>query len=218
VFAIRRLPNAHEEEPHTSPEGEHHVPGVAGTPVIRDWRLIGLGIMTFCAAWAEGAANDWLALMLHDDREASGAAAAAGFAVFATAMTVGRMAGNRVVTTWGRVRVLRVGAVVAGLGVVVLLVVPHLVAGYAGALLWGLGIAIAFPLAMSAAGETPGRGPAAIGMVATIAYTGFLVGPPLIGSIAHSIGLDGALWLVVALAGGVLALAGTARSRVPVRG
>ena len=52
---------------------------------------------------------------------------------------------------------------------------------------------------MTAAGETPGRGPSAIATVATIAYAGFLVGPPLIGSLAHSVGLDHALWVVVLL-------------------
>ncbi|MGZ4595592.1 MAG: MFS transporter [Actinomycetes bacterium] len=217
AFAIPRLPNAQDTATAT-PDGEHHVPARVGGPVIRDVRLIGLGIMTFCAAWAEGAANDWLALLLADDRKASGAAAAAGFAVFATAMTLGRIAGNGIVNRWGRVRVLRVGAAVAAVGVVVLLTVPSLAVGYAGALLWGLGIAIAFPLAMSSAGETPGRGPAAIAMVATIAYTGFLVGPPLIGTIAHAAGLDGALWIVVALAGGMFVLAGTARPQRPVRG
>ena len=59
----------------------------------------------------------------------------------------------------------------AAAGVVLVVAVPSLLVGYAGALLWGLGIAIAFPLAMSAAGETPGRGPAAIAMVATGAAT-----------------------------------------------
>jgi predicted MFS family arabinose efflux permease len=217
---IRYLPNAHESTSTstTTAEGEHHVPAKVAVPVIRDLRLIGLGIMCFCAAWAEGAANDWLALMLHDDRDASAAAAAAGFAVFATAMTLGRVAGNKVVNTWGRVPVLRVGAVVAAVGVVTLLTVPYLAVSYAGALLWGLGIAIAFPLAMSAAGETPGRGPAAIAMVATIAYTGFLVGPPLIGTIAQSTGLDSALWVVVVLTVGMLTLSGTARPKRAVRG
>jgi fucose permease len=167
--------------------------------------------MTFCAAWAEGAANDWLALMLTDDRDASGALAAGGFAVFAAAMTLGRAAGNGVVERLGRVRSLRIGAVVSAAGVVVLLTVPALGAAYAGALLWGLGIAVAFPLAMSAAGETPGRGPSAIATVATIAYAGFLVGPPLIGTLAHEVGLDHALWVVVVLVAGILALAGTAR-------
>ena len=218
ALAIPHLPNAHESRTTTTAEGEHHVPGRTRRPVIRDVRLIGLGIMCFCAAWAEGAANDWLALMLHDNRDASAAAAAAGFAVFATAMTIGRVAGNKVVNTFGRVPVLRVGAVVATVGVVVLLTVPFLAASYAGALLWGLGIAIAFPLAMSAAGETPGRGPAAIAMVATIAYTGFLVGPPLIGSIAHATGLDKALWVVAGLTVAMFLLSGTARPRRAVRG
>ena len=217
---IRHLPNAHESTSTgtATAEGEHHVPARSGLPVIRDVRLLGLGLMCFCAAWAEGAANDWLALMLHDDRDATAAAAAAGFAVFATAMTIGRVAGNKVVNTWGRVPVLRVGAIVATAGVITLLTVPVLGVGYVGALLWGLGIAIAFPLAMSAAGETPGRGPAAIAMVATIAYSGFLVGPPLIGTIARATGLDSALWVVVVLTVGMLALSGTARPQRDVRG
>jgi predicted MFS family arabinose efflux permease len=218
TLAIRYLPNAHESTTTTTPEGEHHVPGNADVPVIRDLRLLGLGVMCFCAAWAEGAANDWLALMLHDDRDASAAAAAAGFAVFATAMTLGRIAGNSVVNAWGRVPILRGGAVVAAVGVVTLLTVPALDAACAGALLWGLGIAIAFPLAMSAAGETPGRGPAAIAMVATIAYSGFLVGPPLIGTIAHATGLDNALWVVVVLTAGMFVLSGTARPQRAVQG
>lgn len=189
--------------------GEHHVPARTG-PMIGDPRLLGLGLMTFCAAWAEGSASDWLALMLTDDRDATAATAALGFAVFAAAMTIARAAGNRVVDSLGRVRTLRIGAGITALGVVVLLTVPVLGAAYLGALLWGLGIALVFPLAMSAAGETPGRGPSAIATVATIAYTGFLVGPPLIGSVAHEVGLDGALWVVVALAAGILVLAGNA--------
>lgn len=213
LWSVRVMPDGRDEPAGDNAEGEHHVVSPVG-PLIRDPRLLGLGVMTFCAAWAEGAANDWLALLIHDHRDASGALAAAGFAVFATAMTLGRLAGTPVVTRFGRVRTLRAGAGVAAVGVVLLLVVPVLGVSYVGALLWGVGIAIAFPLAMTAAGETPGRGPSAIATVATIAYTGFLVGPPLIGTFAHAIGLDHALWVVVALAAGMVALAGTAR---PVR-
>lgn len=218
LLAIRQLPDTHDSGTTDTADGERHVPHETGPPVLRDPRLVALGVLTFCAAWAEGSANDWLALLLADERGASGAAAAAGFAVFATAMTLGRLTGNFAVNTWGRVRVLRVGAVIAAAGVVVLLTVPWLAVGYAGALLWGLGIAAAFPLAMSAAGDTPGRGPGAIAMVATIGYAGFLVGPPLVGTLAHSVGLDGALWIVVGLAVGVLALADAARSPRPARG
>jgi MFS family permease len=216
LLAVREMPDGLVGE--SSPaEGEHHVPGPTG-PLIRDVRLLGLGLMTFCAAWAEGSANDWLALMLADDRGASEAAAALGFAVFAGAMTLARIVGTPVVNRFGRVRTLRSGAVVTAVGVLVLLAVPELSVGYLGALLWGLGIALAFPLAMSAAGETPGRGSSAIATVATIAYTGFLVGPPLIGTIASEVGLDNALRLVLVLAAGIFALAGTARDPRRVRG
>lgn len=208
ALSLRRLPDSREAASAAAPEVER-----VGA-LVRDPRVLALGLMTFCAAWAEGAANDWLALLLADDRHASQALAAAGFTVFATAMTLGRLAGNRAVATLGRVRTLRWGATVATVGVVALLAVPSMAVAYGGALLWGLGIATAFPLAMSAAGETPGRGPGAIAVVTTIAYSGFLIGPPLIGSLAHGVGLGGALWVVVLLTGGVLVLAGTAR---PVR-
>jgi MFS family permease len=138
--------------------------------------------------------------------------------VFAVAMTAGRLVGTPVVARLGRVRTLRLGAWCAAVGVAVLLLIPTLVAGYVGALLWGLGVSVGFPLAMTAAGETPGRGPSAIATVATIAYAGFLVGPPLIGSLAHAVGLDDALWVVVLLAAGMLALAGSARDPRATRG
>lgn len=211
-LSLRRLPDSRAAG--SEPGGEHHVPGRTTGALVRDPRVLALGLMTFCAAWAEGSANDWLALLLADDRHASQALAAAGFTVFASAMTVGRLAGNRAVATLGRVPTLRWGAGVATVGVVFLLTVPSMVVAYGGAMLWGLGIAAAFPLAMSAAGETPGRGPGAIALVSTIAYSGFLIGPPLVGTLAHRVGLDGALWVVVLLTGGILVLAGTAR---PVR-
>lgn len=217
VAVLRAMPDRAPDEAAGDPAGEHHVPART-RPLIRDRRLLGLGVMTFCAAWAEGSANDWLALMLTDDRDASGAMAALGFAVFAAAMTIARAAGNGVVDALGRVRALRIGAVVTAVGTVILLTVPLLGVAYLGALLWGLGIAMAFPLAMSAAGETPGRGPSAIATVATIAYSGFLIGPPLIGTLAHEVGLDGALWVVVALSAGVLVLAGSARDPRPGAG
>ncbi len=217
LASVRVMPDARDQEPAGTAEGEHHLPPGTG-PLILDRRVLGLGVMCFCAAWAEGSANDWLALVLADDRGASAAMAAAGFAVFAAAMTVGRLVGTTVVARIGRVRALRIGALVATAGVALLLAVPVLALGYVGAMLWGIGISIGFPLAMTAAGETPGRGPSAIATVATIAYAGFLAGPPLIGTLAHQVGLDDALWVVVALTVGMLVLAGNAKDPSGVRG
>ena len=64
----------------------------------------------------------------------------------------------------------------------------------------GAGFSIVFPAALSAAGRTGGMAPGpALAAVSTAAYTGFLVGPPIIGFLAELTGLGYALYLVVAL-------------------
>jgi hypothetical protein len=72
---------------------------------------------------------------------------------------------------------------------------------------------VVFPATMSAAGEIPGRGPHAIGVVSTIGYAGFLAGAPTIGLVAEQVGLDLALLVVAAVCSLVFLLAGVARER-----
>jgi len=65
--------------------------------------------------------------------------------------------------------------------------------------LWGLGTALGFPLAISAAGD-PGPGSAArVSFVATVGYVAFLVGPPVLGFLGESHGLRAACTVVLAL-------------------
>lgn len=186
-------------------------PPVAARRLLRDPRILMLGAMTFCAAWAEGSANDWLALLLDRERGATQAEAAFGFGVFAAAMTIGRLAGGRIVDRFGRVGALRYGALLAIVGVAVTLTLPGVYGPMIGAVGWGLGIAVGFPLAMSAAGDTKGAAAQAIGVVSTMGYGGFLVGPPVLGLLANAVGLGHALWLVVALGVGVAVLSQAAR-------
>jgi hypothetical protein len=61
-----------------------------------------------------------------------------------------------------------------------------------GFALAGLGIANAVPLLFSAAGRVPPAGPS-LAAVFTVGYTGFIVGPPLIGFVADAVGLPAAL-------------------------
>jgi hypothetical protein len=58
------------------------------------------------------------------------------------------------------------------------------------------------PILFNAATRVPGVSrAAAIASVTTIGYSGFLIGPPIIGSIASQASLAAALWLVVVAAG-----------------
>jgi MFS family permease len=172
-----------------------------------------LGIMVFATAVGEGAANDWLALMLVDNRGAPPALGAATYAGFNLTMTIGRFAGGAIIQRFGRVPVLHAAGAIATAGVAMLCLVPSTIVALVGAAAWGLGLSVVFPSAMSAAGEVPGRGGRAIAVVSTIGYGGFLLGAPLIGFLAHHMPLDRALLVVAVLVLLIAILAPVARER-----
>jgi predicted MFS family arabinose efflux permease len=178
-------------------------------------RLLLVGVVTLCATTLEGAAADWLALFLTDERGATASLAAAGYAVFAVAMAAGRFSGTVVAERLGRDGAVRAGGLVSLAGVLLTVLGPGLAGAYAGAALWALGVCLVFPAAVSAGGETPGRPADAIAAVTTIGYGGFLLGPPLIGLLADQVGLGRALLVLCLLAGGIAALAPAVRSRRP---
>jgi MFS family permease len=172
-----------------------------------------LGIIVFGTAVGEGAANDWLALVLVDNRGAPAALGALTYAGFNLTMAIGRFVGGVVIERFGRAAVLRIAGLVASAGVAAVCLIPSTVAALLGALAWGLGLSVVFPSAMSAAGEVPGRGSRAITVVSTIGYGGFLLGAPLIGFLAHRVPLDRALLAVALLILPVAILASVARER-----
>jgi predicted MFS family arabinose efflux permease len=178
-------------------------------------RLLLVGAVTVCATTIEGAAADWLALLLADERAASDSLAAAGYAVFAVAMATGRFSGTAVAERLGRDGAVRAGGLVCFAGVLLTVLGPGLASAYLGAALWALGVCLVFPAAVSAGGEAPERPADAIAAVTTIGYGGFLIGPPLIGVLAERVGLDRALLVLLVLAAGIAVLAPAVRARRP---
>jgi predicted MFS family arabinose efflux permease len=174
-------------------------------------RLLLVGVVTLCATTLEGAAADWLALFLTDEREATASLAAAGYAVFAVAMAGGRFSGTVVAERLGRDGAVRVGGLVSLAGVLLTVTGPGLASAYLGAVLWALGVCLVFPAAVSAGGEEPERPQDAIAAVTTIGYGGFLIGPPLIGLLAEQVGLGRALLVLLVLAAGIAGRPGAGR-------
>ena len=183
-----------DREPH--PEQTVAADGVVRRRRLLTRRLVLLGVITLCGTLLEGSAADWVALYLRDDRAQVEAVAALGYATFAVAMAGSRFAGTAVIDRIGRARAIRAAGLLAALGVAAALTLPGLVGVLVGVLLWGAGTALVFPAAMSAGGEQPGRAADGIAAVSTIGYGGFLLGPPLIGLLAHSVGLGRALWVL----------------------
>ena len=196
-----------------------HPDHASGPGVLAAWReprtlMIGLVVLAF--ALSEGVANDWVALALVDGYDASESVAAIGFAVFVTAMTLGRLFGGALVDLVGRVTTLRITGVLVAAGVAVVVWSPGLPGALVGAAMWGVGASLGFPLGMSAAGDDERRAAARVSVVSSIGYAAFLGGPPLVGLLADGIGVRQAV-VVAAVAGlaGALVATATAPQRQP---
>lgn len=165
----------------------------------REPRTYALGVVLLGMAFAEGGANDWLALGVTDGHGGSEELGAAALMVFSIAMTVVRVLGGPLVDRFGRVATLRVLAVTAAAGIVLFILAPNLPLVFVGAALWGVGASLGFPLGMSAAADDPAKAAARVSAAATIGYVAFLCGPPVLGFISDHIGLLNTLYVLVAL-------------------
>jgi len=165
----------------------------------REPRTYALGVVMLGMAFAEGGANDWLALGVSEDHGGGDALGATALMVFSVAMTVVRVLGGPLVDRFGRVATLRVLAVTATAGILLFILAPNLPLVFVGAALWGMGASLGFPLGMSAAADDPAKAAARVSAAATIGYVAFLCGPPVLGFISDQIGLLNTLYVVAAL-------------------
>jgi len=165
----------------------------------REPRTYAIGVVMLGMSFAEGGANDWLALGVAEDHGGGTALGAAALATFSVAMTVVRVFGGPLVDRFGRVAVLRILAVAAASGILLFILAPSLPLVFVGAALWGVGASLGFPLGMSAAADDPAKAAARVSAAATIGYISFLGGPPVLGFISEHIGLLNTLFILVAL-------------------
>jgi MFS family permease len=191
LAVAQRVPN----EPAVAEKVRHPASGrsMARRPVL--WLIAAIALFS---AVAEGASADWSALFAVRERGLGESAAALVYAGFSVAMAVTRLVGEQAERRFGAYRLLVAGALTAGGGLLLAVVVPAGWAGYVGFALAGAGVAYAFPIALDLAGAAGRRpdgsgGERELGFVTAIAYSGFLAGPPLIGGIAQLTNLAVAL-------------------------
>ena len=177
-----------------------------------------LGLAGFMCLLCEGAALDWSAIYVDRDLAGSPAVAALAYAAFSVTMAVGRLTGDRLTQRFGPVAIVRVGALVAGLGLATAILVARPGAALVGFACLGAGLAVVVPIVFRAAGELPGGEPGSgIAAVSTAGYAGFLAGPPLIGAVAEVTGLPVALAMLPLLCVLLAGLSGaTAPRAAPV--
>jgi MFS family permease len=212
VIAVRYVPVREElGDDATDVDAPREPLGVRLKRSLRVWadvRLLLIGVVMLGMSFAEGSANDWLALAVVDGHGYDETTGAAVFTVFTVAITAARVLGGPFIDRFGRVVMLQSMSVigVAGLALFIFASEPWLI--IVGTLLWGIGCSLAFPVGMSAAADVPDRADAAarVSAVAMIGYCAFLVGPPLIGFLGEQFGILNGLILLL----GLMAVAGLA--------
>jgi MFS family permease len=181
-------------------------------------RTLAIGVMVLAFALTEGSANDWLALALVDGYDAPHWVGVAGFSLFVTAMTAGRLIGPPALDRFGRAPVLWATTAAALVGVLLVVFGTWPPVVVAGILLWGAGASLGFPVGMSAAADDPVRAAARVSVVSTIGYAAFLAGPPFLGQLADQVGTLKSLLAIAVLMGpaalAVLATRPPSRARV----
>jgi MFS family permease len=158
--------------------------------------ILGVGAIAMCATLAEGASNNWSAIFLHRDRGLSEGLAAAGFAVYAATMAAGRLMGNRLAERFRRDVLLRAEGILLVAAILLLVTTHRPVVAFVAMAMWGLAVAIVFPSAMGAAAVVLDEPAVGISHATLVGFVGFLIGPPIIGSLAAWFGLGHALLLI----------------------
>jgi predicted MFS family arabinose efflux permease len=162
-------------------------------------RTLLIGVFVLAFAFTEGTGIDWINVAVIDNYGAPATIGTLAFAVFLTAMTVGRWFGPRLLDQYGRVPVLRVLALCGLLGLALFVFGRHPAVAFAGVVFWGVGASLGFPVGMSAASDDPARAAARVSMVASIGYCAFLSGPPLIGFLGDHFTVRTSLLVVAVL-------------------
>ena len=149
-----------------------------------------LVLVTVPAMVLEGASMDWSAIYMRDAFGAEKFWQGIAVAAFAVLQGLARFFADGVVEKTSPAAVARVLFLALGLGCVIVVTSPWPLLSLVGFAAMGLGTSAIFPLAMSAAAQRTDRSSALnIAALAQFAFMLFLIGPPLLGSVAAHWGI-----------------------------
>lgn len=159
-----------------------------------------IGGMCFIVFLTEGAALDWSAVFLAQERGIDTAYAGLGYAAFALTMTAGRLTGDRIVRALGATRIILFGGLLAAAGLFLATFAPSWQAALLGYALVGAGCSNIVPVLYTAVGkQTVMPESIAVPAITTLGYAGILAGPAVIGFVAHASSLSFAFGLMATL-------------------
>jgi len=156
-----------------------------------DSSLLWLGIIGFCSMASEGVMFDWSGIYFKDIVKAPGALVILGYTSFMIMMASGRFIGDAMNNKFGRKRVMQISGCMISLGLFTAVFFPYIIPSTIAFMVVGLGVSTIVPTVYSLAGknESVSAGEA-LTIVSSVSFLGFLMGPPVIGYIAETFGLQ----------------------------
>lgn len=151
--------------------------------------ILPIGIML-----VEGAFIDWSAVFMRSVLDASPLIISITYAFFSVVMAAVRLSGDKIRDLFSEKLIVQVSGVAAAAGVALFALSPNVTVAFLGAALSGMGVAIVYPLAITAAARRPGRSSADnVAAITMISFSAFLFAPPVIGFLSELFNLRIAL-------------------------
>lgn len=158
------------------------------------------GLIAGSSFLAEGAVMDWSGVFLAEAKSWDLSIAGMGFAVFSVAMLVIRLIGDKAVHLLGERKIVILGSVMMGAGFVLLILADDFYLMILPFIMMGLGGANIVPVLYSRLNHQKDMPiSAAVTAVTCMGYSGVILGPAVLGFIAHAISLTGVFILLAAL-------------------
>ncbi|REE78854.1 fucose permease [Lutibacter oceani] len=155
-----------------------------------------LGILVFLAAVCEGGMFDWSGVYFKEVVNED--VFTYGYLSFMTCMALSRFFSDKLMDIVGMAKTYILSAVLIAAGVSTAIFFPTFWPSLFGFCLVGVGTAPIFPMTFILAGTSNKYSPGmAISIITTYAIVGMLIGPPLIGYLAHAFGLKSAFFIFV---------------------
>lgn len=154
-----------------------------------DRQILLLGLLVFFAAVCEGGIFDWSGVYFKEVVQVE--LFTLGYLIFMVFMALSRFFSDILIEKLGMKRMYIISSSFIAVGISSLILFPYFWTSIVALSITGLGVAAIFPMTFMLAGASEKYSAGmAISIVATYAIVGMLVGPPLIGYIAHAFNLQ----------------------------
>lgn len=159
--------------------------------------IIHVCLLCFLMGVIEGSIIDWGAFFITTELGMPRSVSGLGYVTFTFAMILGRFFGDKLVTLYGRNKVFFISSISIGLGFLLVINFGVLFITLIGFICIGLGASNMVPILCSTSGRQSIMAPShAVAAIVTFGYAGIMIGPVLIGFIAHLSGLTLAFFIL----------------------